>query len=83
MADAEDEKHEDVKTVYKRDKASRKKIDDPEGRKPLRTRQKLAEAFEWMDKRKFLEAIRHAGFVDGSEEFRELVELYDQKHSRW
>ena len=47
------------------------------------TRQKLAEAFEWKDKRKFLEAIRRAGFADGSEEFHDLVALYDQKHSRW
>ena len=82
MADSEDE-IEDLKTVYKRDKASRKKVDDPEAQKRLQTRQRLEEAFEWKDKRKFLEAIRHAGFVDGSDEFRELVELYDQKHSRW
>ena len=83
MADSEDDRPEDLKTVYKRDRASRKKIDDPEAKKLLKTRQKLIEAFEWKDKRKFLEAIRRAGFADGSEEFRELVELYDQKHSRW
>ena len=83
MADSTDEKEDDLKTAYKRDKASRKKVDHPEARKRLRTRQKLAEAFEWKDRRKFLEAIRHAGFADGSEEFRELVKLYDQKHSRW
>ena len=81
--DEKAKKDRDVKGVYKREKASKKKIDDPEPMARRQTLTDLESAIHWKDKRKFLEVLRAAGISDGSENFRQLVELYDRFHSRW
>jgi hypothetical protein len=81
--DEKSKKERDLKEVYKREKASRKRIDDPEATKRANVVKELERAFHLKDRRKFLEAIRTAGISDGSERFRQIVELYDRMHSRW
>ena len=81
--DEKAKKDRDVKGVYKREKASKQKVDDPEAIARRQTLKDLERAIHWKDKRKFLEVLRTAGISDGSENFRQLVELYDRFHSRW
>jgi len=67
-----------LKRVYKREKASKKRIDDLEAAEREQTFRDLEMAIHWKDKRKFLEFLRNAGIRDGSEKFAQLVELYDR-----
>ena len=81
--DDKSKRDKEVRDVYKREKSSRKRTDDPEAMERQQTLRDLENAIHWQDKRKFLEFLRTAGISDGSEKFRQLVELYDQLHSRW
>jgi ribosome-interacting GTPase 1 len=81
--DEKPKKDKDLKEVYKREKASKKRLDDPEALKRRQTLRDVEKAIHWKDKRKFLEVLRAAGIIDGSEKFRQLVEIYDQLHSHW
>ena len=76
-------KDKDLKDVYKRERSTRKRIDDPETLEKEQTLRDLESAIHWKDKRKFLGFLRTAGIIDGSEKFLQLVELYDRLHSRW
>jgi hypothetical protein len=81
--DEKAKKDMEVRDLYKREKSSRRRLDDPEALDRLQTLRDLEKTIHWKDKRKFLEFLRTAGITDGSEKFRQLVDLYDQLHSRW
>ena len=81
--DEKSKKDRDLREVYKREKASRTRIDDPEASELANSLKRLENAIHLKDRRKFLEAVRTAGISDGSEKFRQIVEVYDRIHSRW
>ena len=43
----------------------------------------LERAIHMKDRRKFLELLSKYGITDGSEKFRQIVEIYDRIHSSW
>ncbi len=83
LVDDKAKKNKDLKNIYKREKSSRKRIDDAEALERQQTLRDLDSAIHWKDRRRFLEFLRTGGIIDGSEKFRQLVELYDRLHSHW
>ena len=81
--DEKSKKDRDVKEVYKREKASKKRVDDPQAIERMEALRNLERAIHMKDRRKFLELLRKYGITDGSEKFRQIVEIYDRIHSSW
>ena len=81
--DEKSKKNRDVKEVYKREKASKRRVDDPQAIDRLEALKNLERAIHMKDRRKFLELLRRYGITDGSEKFRQIVEIYDRIHSSW